>query len=221
VKKRRRVRPTIPAEIRRLIERMVAANPLWRAPRIHGELKMLGIEISERTVSGASSSRGAGLRGDRASLRSLDVPADCRSLRQSESAPVSPARSRPHLRQRSSFADRITADGRSAHGAPESVAESVRRTADRLDPKRVPGPFRDPQREASQANSELLFRLLPRIEDAFRTGQAMSTCKAGLECRKDRQDSAPRRRNAMPADAFLANDKRPKRSRCQRRTVSG
>ena len=27
------------------------ANPLWRAPRIHGELKMLGILISERTVS--------------------------------------------------------------------------------------------------------------------------------------------------------------------------
>jgi len=37
--------------MRRLIERMVAANPLWRAPRIHGELKMLGIAISERTVS--------------------------------------------------------------------------------------------------------------------------------------------------------------------------
>jgi hypothetical protein len=29
---------------------MAAANPLWRAPRIHGELKLLGIEISERTV---------------------------------------------------------------------------------------------------------------------------------------------------------------------------
>ena len=38
-------------ETRRLIERMVAANPLWGAPRIHGELKMLGIEISERTIS--------------------------------------------------------------------------------------------------------------------------------------------------------------------------
>jgi hypothetical protein len=38
-----------------------------------------------------------------------------------------------------------------------------------------------------------LFRLLPRIEDSFRTRQAMSTCTAGLECRKDRQDSAPRR----------------------------
>jgi len=30
---------------------MVESNPLWRAPRLHGELKMLGIEISERTVS--------------------------------------------------------------------------------------------------------------------------------------------------------------------------
>src|SRR5919199_4684166 len=48
---RRRGRPTTAAEIRRLIERMVAANPLWRAPRIHGERKMLGIPISERTVS--------------------------------------------------------------------------------------------------------------------------------------------------------------------------
>jgi putative transposase len=30
---------------------MAAANPLWGAPRIHGELRKLGIEISERTVS--------------------------------------------------------------------------------------------------------------------------------------------------------------------------
>ena len=34
-----------------MIEQMAAANPLWRAPRIHGGLKMLGIGISERTVS--------------------------------------------------------------------------------------------------------------------------------------------------------------------------
>src|SRR5262252_9798846 len=33
------------------MQRMVAANPLWLAPRIHGELQMLGVEISERTVS--------------------------------------------------------------------------------------------------------------------------------------------------------------------------
>ena len=48
---RRPGRPATAADIRRLIERMVASNPLWRAPRIHGELKMLGIGISERTVS--------------------------------------------------------------------------------------------------------------------------------------------------------------------------
>jgi putative transposase len=49
--RRRPGRPGTAAELRRLIERMAAANPLWRAPRIHGELKMLGIVISERTVS--------------------------------------------------------------------------------------------------------------------------------------------------------------------------
>ena len=30
---------------------MAAANPLWGAPRIHGELLKLGIEVAERTVS--------------------------------------------------------------------------------------------------------------------------------------------------------------------------
>jgi hypothetical protein len=30
---------------------MVAANPLWGAPRIHGELLKLGIDVAERTVS--------------------------------------------------------------------------------------------------------------------------------------------------------------------------
>jgi len=30
---------------------MAAANPLWGAPRIHGELLKLGVEVSERTVS--------------------------------------------------------------------------------------------------------------------------------------------------------------------------
>jgi putative transposase len=50
-KRGRQGRPAIAAELRQLILRMATANPLWRAPRIHGELKMLGIVISERTVS--------------------------------------------------------------------------------------------------------------------------------------------------------------------------
>ncbi len=43
-------RKCVSRELRELILRMVAENPTWGAPRIHGELKMLGLEISERTV---------------------------------------------------------------------------------------------------------------------------------------------------------------------------
>jgi hypothetical protein len=44
-------RPRIGSEIRQLIERMASENPLWGAPRIHGELVRLGFDVSERTVS--------------------------------------------------------------------------------------------------------------------------------------------------------------------------
>ena len=44
-------RPSTKAEIRVLVRRMAADNPTWAAPRIHGELLMLGIDVSERTVS--------------------------------------------------------------------------------------------------------------------------------------------------------------------------
>jgi transposase InsO family protein len=44
-------RPAIPREIRELIREMSRANWLWGAPRIHGELLKLGIEIAESTVA--------------------------------------------------------------------------------------------------------------------------------------------------------------------------
>jgi transposase InsO family protein len=44
-------RPPLDPDVRRLIVEMATANPLWGAPRIHGELRMLGIHVSERTVS--------------------------------------------------------------------------------------------------------------------------------------------------------------------------
>lgn len=44
-------RPRTAAALRALVIEMGAANPLWGAPRIHGELLKLGIEVSERTVS--------------------------------------------------------------------------------------------------------------------------------------------------------------------------
>lgn len=49
--RRRHGRPGVPRAVRELIRRMALANPLWGAPRIHGELLKLGIEISRRPPS--------------------------------------------------------------------------------------------------------------------------------------------------------------------------
>ena len=49
--RRRGGRPSISPEIRALIRRLSRENPLWGAPRVHGELKMLGIEIAQTTVA--------------------------------------------------------------------------------------------------------------------------------------------------------------------------
>jgi putative transposase len=38
-------------EVRQLIRRMSRENPLWGAPKIHGELLKQGFDISETTVS--------------------------------------------------------------------------------------------------------------------------------------------------------------------------
>jgi hypothetical protein len=44
-------RPKIVAEMRALIRRMSAENPLWGAPRIHGELLRLGFEVAQSSVA--------------------------------------------------------------------------------------------------------------------------------------------------------------------------
>jgi putative transposase len=44
-------RPSLDREVRDLIRQMNSASPLWGAPRIHGELLKLGIEISQATVA--------------------------------------------------------------------------------------------------------------------------------------------------------------------------
>ena len=49
--RRRGGRPTVPPEIRWLIREMSIANPLWGAPRIHGELLKLGIDIGQTSVA--------------------------------------------------------------------------------------------------------------------------------------------------------------------------
>jgi hypothetical protein len=44
-------RPKLPVDIRALIRDISLANPLWGAPRIHGELLKLGITIGQTTVA--------------------------------------------------------------------------------------------------------------------------------------------------------------------------
>jgi putative transposase len=44
-------RPAVPPDIRALIRTMSVANPLWGAPRIHGELLKLGIDVGQATVA--------------------------------------------------------------------------------------------------------------------------------------------------------------------------
>ena len=48
---RRVGRPALAPDLRALIRQMREANPLWGAPRIHGELQKLGIEVAQATVA--------------------------------------------------------------------------------------------------------------------------------------------------------------------------
>ena len=56
-------RPQISAELRALIRRMSIENPLWGAPRIHGELLKLGFEVAQSSVAKYMVKRGGGPPG--------------------------------------------------------------------------------------------------------------------------------------------------------------
>jgi hypothetical protein len=49
--KRRCGRPAVTVEIRQLIRQVSVANPLWGAPRIHGELLKPGIDVGRTSVA--------------------------------------------------------------------------------------------------------------------------------------------------------------------------
>jgi putative transposase len=50
-RRRRTGRPAVPSDMRALIRTMSRADPLWGAPRIHGELLKLGIDVCQTTVA--------------------------------------------------------------------------------------------------------------------------------------------------------------------------
>ncbi|MBV9490869.1 MAG: hypothetical protein JO069_14290 [Verrucomicrobia bacterium] len=51
IRQGQRGRPAVPKDIRELIRTMSRENPLWGAPRIHSELRKLGLEVGETSVS--------------------------------------------------------------------------------------------------------------------------------------------------------------------------
>jgi hypothetical protein len=61
-------RPAVAADLRALIRQMQAANPLWGAPRIPGELQTLGSEIAQTTVAQVPSLPGNAALTDLAGL---------------------------------------------------------------------------------------------------------------------------------------------------------
>ena len=177
-------RPPITREIRALVREMATANPLWGAPRIHGELRTLGVDVSERTVSrllkrahtsavadvadlpdesprvsrvdgllhgadahgtGALRRRGAvapstahpASQHDGASDRRVGRATGGRGLSGRHGTSLDPPGSRPHLRRGLPAPPGGHGHRRGRVRAGESVAESVRRTRDRLDPTGV------------------------------------------------------------------------------------
>jgi putative transposase len=51
IRRGQRGRPGVPKDVRQLIRTMSRENPLWGAPRIHGELLKLGIEVGQTSVA--------------------------------------------------------------------------------------------------------------------------------------------------------------------------
>ena len=51
IRRSRPGRPKVPKQVREVIRTMSRENPLWGAPKMHGELLKLGIDIGETSVS--------------------------------------------------------------------------------------------------------------------------------------------------------------------------
>jgi hypothetical protein len=105
-------RPQTDTELRVLIRRMSVENPLWGAPRIHGELLKLGFEVAQSSVAKYMVKRRAPpSQGWRTFLRNHAPdhgPVRCSDyrLRPALCLRHRPARpQRPHLNQRHSKSD--------------------------------------------------------------------------------------------------------------------
>ena len=211
-------RPQIEADLRALIRRMSIENPLWGAPRIHGELLKLGFEVAQSSVAKYMvKRRGPPSQGWRTFLRNhapdiaamdlfvvptigfdllyafVIVRLDRRDLvwinvttnptaewiaRQlTEAFPWDEA-PRYLIRDRDRIYGAVVTRRIARHGHPGqaycaglALAEWLCRTADRIDPARVRGPFHRLGRGASAPHPASLCSLLQRHQNASVIGQ--------------------------------------------------
>jgi type II secretory pathway pseudopilin PulG len=208
-----RGRPQIDAELRMLIRRISMDNPLWGAPRIHGELLKLGFEIAQSSVAKYMVKRRgppshgwrsflhnhapevaamdffvvptigfdllyafAIVRLDRRELVWINVTRNptaewvARQITEAfpwEEVPGYMIRDRDRIYGRI-VTRRLRAMGHSgqANCTSLALAEWICRTADRLDPPRVPGSYRGFRRGPSAQNLAILRALLQRRQNA-------------------------------------------------------
>jgi hypothetical protein len=145
-------RPQIETELRVLIRRMSVENPLWGAPRIHGELLKLGFEVAQSSVAKYMvKRRGPPSQGwrtflhnhapDIAAMDLFVVPTIGFDLfyafvivRLDRRAALPHPRSRPDLWQRRHAQIARHGHPGQAHRTSLALAEWLCRTADRIDP---------------------------------------------------------------------------------------
>jgi putative transposase len=129
-------RKSVSKEVRALIFRMVAENPTWGAPRIHGELLKLGFDLSERSVSRwiRRAPRNPDpvkrwltfLRNHReaiAAICSLGCTAIARSMGLQTATQILAIRSRRKVWSRRGFGSEGDRKPANSHGLSQSVAE--------------------------------------------------------------------------------------------------
>src|SRR6267143_66063 len=175
-------RPPVTAEIKALVARLATANPLWGAPRIHGELLKLGIDVAETHRLAAAPEAGYPALSDLADVPDQSRPglgldrflhrahrAPPRPLRPRRSRPPSPAR-RPFQRDRAPHrplhrpADRGRVPGRlRAALSPARPRPGLRPAVSA--PREGPGDRRSPH-GAPQPLAESFRRAPHRLEPA-------------------------------------------------------
>ena len=238
---RRDGRPPIDQQIRALVREMATANPLWGAPRIHGELRTLGVHVSERTVSRLlephtrppSQTWRTFLTNHLASAASMDfftVPtltgrvlfvlivlshlrrrivhfnitehptATWTAQQVVDAFPDDTAPRWLHRDRDSAYSEtfrrRVAGRHRRSGLSPgESLAESVRGTPDRLNPKRMPGSRDRAQSGASATRPHDLQPALSSESDASwaREGRARSPTSLDKIHWADHRDPGSRR----------------------------